>query len=227
MQGVKYFVVITQREYAEQYLDFLRKAGNAAVFAKLSNGTATDNTLDLLGLEKTEKITFEGLIREEDVPKLKKGLINELDISSAGNGIAFFMPVDSIGGGTAKNYFIGEAPVVKREKESEKMEERSKFVLIITVADKGNTDLVMDAARSAGASGGTAVKAKGTGAQIAKFFGISITEEKEMIYIVAKREMRDAIMHAIMEKAGMDTPAHGVAFSLPVDGVAGIRSLED
>ena len=107
------------------------------------------------------------------------------------------------------------------------MEERSKFVLIITVADKGNTDLVMDAARSAGASGGTAVKAKGTGTQIAKFFGISITEEKEMIYIVAKREMRDAIMHAIMEKAGMDTPAHGVAFSLPVDGVAGIRSLED
>ena len=106
MRGVKYFVVITQREYAEQYLDCLRKAGNAAVFAKLSNGTATDSTLDLLGLEKTEKITIEGLIREEDVPKLKKGLINELDISSAGNGIAFFMPVDSIGGGTAKNYFM-------------------------------------------------------------------------------------------------------------------------
>ena len=213
MQGVKYFIAITQREYTEQYLDFLRNAGNAVVFTKLTNGTATDGTLNCLGLEKTEKIMFEGLI-------------NELDISSAGNGIAFFMPVDGIGGGTAKKYLIGEAPVIKREEEEENMEERSKLVLIIIVADKGTTDLVMDAARGAGASGGTVVRAKGTGAEIAKFFGISITEEKEMVYIVSKRESRDDIMRAVMEKAGWDTPAHGVAFSLPVDSVVGIRSLE-
>lgn len=226
MQGVKYFIAITQREYTEQYLDFLRNAGNAVVFTKLTNGTATDSTLNCLGLEKTEKIMLEGLVREENVPALKKGLINELDISSAGNGIAFFMPVDGIGGGTAKKYLIGEAPVIKREEEEEKMEERSKLVLIIIVADKGTTDLVMDAARGAGASGGTVVRAKGTGAEIAKFFGISITEEKEMVYIVSKRESRDDIMRAVMEKAGWDTPAHGVAFSLPVDSVVGIRSLE-
>ena len=152
MQGVKYFIAITQREYTEQYLDFLRNAGNAVVFTKLTNGTATDGTLNCLGLEKTEKIMFEGLVREENVPALKKGLINELDISSAGNGIAFFMPVDGIGGGTAKKYLIGEAPVIKREEEEENMEERSKLVLIIIVADKGTTDLVMDAARGAGAS---------------------------------------------------------------------------
>ena len=226
MLGVKYFIAITQREYTEQYLDFLRKAGNAVVFTKLTNGTATDNTLNCLGLEKTEKIMLEGLVREENIPALKKGLINELDISSAGNGIAFFMPVDGIGGGTAKNYLIGEAPVIKREEEEENMEERSKLVLIIIVADKGTNDIVMDAARGAGASGGTVVRAKGTGAEIAKFFGISITEEKEMVYIVSKREARDDIMRAVMEKAGWDTPAHGVAFSLPVDSVVGIRSLE-
>lgn len=226
MQGVKYFIAITRRENSEQYLDFLRSASESVVFTKFSNGTATDSTLSVLGLERTEKAMFEGLIREEDVPKIKKGLVNNLNIGIPGNGIAIFMPVDGIGGNSAKDYLIGEAPLVKREEEN-KMEERSKIVLIITIADKGNTDLVMDAARSAGASGGTVVRAKGTGAQIAKFFGISITEEKEMIYIVAKREMRDDILHAIMDKAGYNTSAHGVAFSLPVDSVVGIRSFED
>ena len=107
------------------------------------------------------------------------------------------------------------------------MEEKSKFVLIIAIADRGNSELVMDAARSAGATGGTVLSAKGTGAKIAKFFGVVISEEKEMVHVVARRESRDAIMKAIMEKAGSDTPAHGVVFSLPVEQVDGIRSFAD
>ena len=89
-----------------------------------------------------------------------------------------------------------------------------------------NTELVMEAARGAGANGGTVVRAKGTGAEIAKFFGVSISEEKEMVYIVSSRKGRDDIMKAIMEKAGGKTEAHGVVFSLPVDGVIGIREFE-
>ena len=85
----------------------------------------------------------------------------------------------------------------------------------------------MESARSAGATGGTVLKAHGTGAEIAKFFGVSISEEKEMVYIVAKRDDRDAIMKAIMAKAGNNTNAHGIVYSLPVDSVAGIRSLEN
>ena len=99
--------------------------------------------------------------------------------------------------------------------------------LIVAISQHGYTDLIMEAARSAGASGGTVVKARGTGAEIAKFFGVSISEEKEMIYIVAKRTDRDAIMHAIMEKAGSASEAHGVSFSLPVDSVVGIKHFEE
>ena len=61
---------------------------------------------------------------------------------------------------------------------------------------------------------------------VAKFFGVSISEEKEMVYIVANREKRDDIMRAIMEKAGSNTEAHGVIFSLPVDGVVGLKDFE-
>ena len=105
MLGAKYFIVVTQREYAERYLGYLREQTRAAVLYKLVNGTATDTALNRMGLEKTEKIMFEGLIRDECAAEFRKGLINRLDISSAGNGIATFIPVDGIGGETAKKYF--------------------------------------------------------------------------------------------------------------------------
>ena len=126
-------------------------------------------------------------------------------------------------GSSSLKYFIGEREVQKKE---EQVMVESKSILIITIVDKGNTELVMDAARAAGAGGGTVMRAKGTGAEIAKFFGVSISEEKEMVYIVASRKGRDDIMRAIMEKAGRNTEAHGVVFSLPVDKVIGIREFE-
>lgn len=224
MQGFKYLTLITKREYSEQYLEFFRRLGIKGVLSTFCNGTATDLTLNHLGVEKTEKIMFETIVKEDQVGELVKGMMIEMNISAAGNGIAMFLPIDSVGGMSSLKYFTGEVEIEKKE-ESNKME--SKSVLIITVVDKGNTDIVMDAARSAGAGGGTVIKAKGTGAELAKFFGVSISEEKEMIYIVASRENRDAIMHAVMEKAGRNTDAHGVIFTLPVDSVVGIKAFEE
>ena len=226
MKGLKYFIAITKREYSEDYLDFFHRHGVKGVISLLCNGTAKESTLSLLGLERTEKVMFKTMIPEDKIGEILKGLIVEMDISSAGNGIAALMPIDSIGGTSSLKHFIGEKPLEKKENESMNSTE-SKVVMIITIVNKGNTDLVMDAARSAGAGGGTVVRAKGTGAQMAKFFGVSISEEKEMVYIVARRDTRDAIMKAIMEKAGTQTDAHGILFSLPIDSVVGLKAFDN
>jgi N utilization substance protein A len=82
-------------------------------------------------------------------------------------------------------------------------------------------------AREAGARGGTVVHAKGTGSKYSnKFFGISIAEEKEMIYIVAGENQKKEIMRAIMDNAGIDSEAHTIVFSLPVSDTAGLRLLD-
>lgn len=226
MKGLKYLIAITKREYSEDYLEFFHRHGVKGVISLLCNGTASESTLSLLGLEKTEKVMFQTMIPEENIAKILKGLIFEMDISSAGNGIAALMPIDSIGGASSLKHFIGDNPIEKKEKDSMSLNE-SKTVMIITIVNKGNVDLVMDAARSAGAGGGTVVRAKGTGAEIAKFFGVSISEEKEMVYIVARRDTRDSIMKAIMEKAGTHTDAHGILFSLPIDSVVGLKAFEN
>lgn len=222
MTGYKYLIIITDRDYKEGYLQLLREEGVERVVEKFGEGTAGESTLDLFGLERRDKVVLEAIVQGERESSILKGMKLRLNIEAVGNGIALFLPVDCIGGASSKRHFIGDA--VSENKENSDME--SKNVLIITVVDKGNTDLVMDAAKSAGATGGSVIRAHGTGTEVAKFFGVSISEEKDMVHIVAARSNRDAIIRAIMEKAGAQTPAHGIVYCLPVDTVAGIAALE-
>ena len=224
MKGLKYLILITHREYTEKYLEFFRNHNLPRVNYKLCYGTASEKMLSYLGIDNNDKVMFETMVTTPEIKQLEKDLYLEMDIGAAGNGLAVFIPIDGVGGQSSLRYFVGDRTF---DKEKEEMTQESKNVLIMTIVDKGNTDLVMNSARDAGASGGTVVRAKGTGAEIAKFFGVSITEEKEMVYIVSSRESRDAIMQAIMDKAGAKTQAHGIVFSLPVDKVVGIKHFED
>ena len=98
-----------------------------------------------------------------------------------------------------------------------------KFDLIITIVNRGFADDVMNAARSAGAHGGTILCARGSGIhETAKFFGISIQPEKELILILVRREEKREIMQAIGREAGLTKEGQGLSFSLPVDDVVGI-----
>ncbi len=47
-----------------------------------------------------------------------------------------------------------------------------------------------------------------------------------MIFIVAKTEDKNRIMKAIMEKAGLESPAKSIVFSMPVTDTAGLRLKE-
>ena len=60
-----------------------------------------------------------------------------------------------------------------------------------------------------------------------KFFGVSIAKEKEVILIVARKEQKADIMRSIMTRAGTDTDAGAVVFSVPVSEVAGFGMFDE
>ena len=102
------------------------------------------------------------------------------------------------------------------------------YELIVVILNEGHSDMVMDAARSAGAGGGTVLHAKGTGSKRGeKFFGVSLADEKDMVYIIAYADEKAAIMRAINENAGPGTKAGAICFSLPVSSVAGLRERDE
>ena len=97
------------------------------------------------------------------------------------------------------------------------------YELIISIINRGFADDVMEAARGAGAGGGTIVHAHGAGAHEAeKLFGITIHPEKELMLILVEAENRNAVMTAISKQAGLGTEGAGISFSLPVGDVLGI-----
>ena len=98
------------------------------------------------------------------------------------------------------------------------MAESNKKELIVCIINNGFSDLVMDAAKRSGAKGGTTFHARGTGnPDIEKFFGISISPEKEVILIVVDTAIKDEVVSAIYKDAGLDTKGQGIVFTLPVD----------
>lgn len=105
--------------------------------------------------------------------------------------------------------------------EKEKVE---KYEVIVAIVNEGHSDKVMDAAREAGARGGTISHARGSGnKEIEKKYGIIITPQKEMLYILVSEAIRDQVMSAINKAVGIDTPGQGIVFSLPVDNISGLK----
>ena len=149
----------------------------------------------------------------------------KLKIDAPGGGISFIIPLISLGGKKTLQFLIEKEDYQKEEESTLK---NTNHQLIIVITEPGYTNMVMDAARSAGAYGGTVIHAKGTGMEMAeKFMGVSLASEKELVLIVVKTEQKNAIMQAIMKDAGLTTKAKSIAFSLPVTDTAGLRLVED
>ena len=100
------------------------------------------------------------------------------------------------------------------------------YVSILCIVNAGFSDDVMSVARDCGAKGGTVINARGTARDEAtKKFGIAFEPEKEIVLILVEMGIKDAILHAIYQKVGLNSPGQGIAFAIPVDDVIGITPV--
>ena len=225
MSKLHLMTTIINRNQIKKYYNLYKEDELQVMFITLGRGTASGDILDYLGLESTEKAVIFSVLEEEKWSGIKKDLRQKLQIDAPGEGIAFLVPLSSIGGKKALQFLTANQEF---QKEEESVLKDTVYELIIAIANQGYIELVMDAARGAGAYGGTVIHAKGTGMEQAeKFMGVSVAAEKEMIFIVAKKEQKNLIMKAVMEQAGLTTKAKAVVFSLPVTDTAGLKLLED
>lgn len=218
-------ITIVDRKIGKKYQSLYKENEHHVMFSSLGFGTAASEILNYLGLEATEKAVIFSVQEEEKWLHIKKQLQRKLRIDAPGGGIAFIIPLSSIGGKKSLQFLLEKQ---NYQKEEESTLKDTVHELIIVIANQGNIELVMDAARGAGAYGGTVIHARGTGMEKAEqFLGFSLASEKEMIFIVAQKEQKNNIMKAIMENAGSDSRAKSIVFSLPVTDTAGLRLIED
>ena len=85
---------------------------------------------------------------------------------------------------------------------------------------------VIDIARETGIKGATIMNVRGGIAQHATIMGITIDKEKDMIISVTDKETAEKTMAALKERAGIKTPAHTICFTIPVEKVVGLTTLD-
>lgn len=176
MSSLFLMVTITDRRSTDAFLQLYEQRGVDVNLRTVGSGTAVRETLATLGLEKTEKAVLLAVVTEDTWKAVRIDLRRKMRIDVPGTGIAFTVPLSSIGGRRALMFLTQHQPLTLKEESTLK---DTHYELLLVIANQGHTGTIMDAARAAGAGGGTVIHAKGTGMEgAAQFLGRGAGERK-------------------------------------------------
>ena len=190
-------------------------------------GTAHSEVLKAFGLSGTEKTVGLCVIQRGKARQVMTSVTERLEMTSPGHGIVCTIPLSGVSKSIARA-FEAENNEHAEDNHMEHSETNGeKYEMVIAITDNGYSEEVMDAARSVQARGGTVLHARQTAVgDAAKFFGIALQPDKEMIMIMIEKSRKLELMQAISKVCGMHTDAHGLVIALPVESCAGLASAE-
>lgn len=216
MNKLSLMFIISSSNKEKYYLKLLDKYKIKFKAITHGNGTASSSVLEYFGLNEVERSIILSVMPTVMSKYILRYMKQRLKIEEPGNGIAFTIPLSS------STKYMNDV-YNKVEMEDFDMEESNKH-LIITIVNEGYAEIIMNAAKKAGATGGTTINGRGLETEkIIKFLGISIEPEKDIVLIIAESEQKVKIMNEIVEACGLKTPGAGICFSVPVDHVAGLK----
>ncbi|MBE6689508.1 MAG: transposase [Ruminococcaceae bacterium] len=217
-------IVITTHKLAEKANEMFRAADVPIQYDWNAVGTASSEMIDVLGLGSPERCVLITFLPGVFAGKMLRKLKRELKLSTVNSGIAFTLPLSG-----ASNILVRMTGQLEnnRQREVETKMNDIKHYLIIAAVNQGYSEKVMEAARGAGARGGTVVPSRCIGNEQATVWGVSLQEEKDMVLIVANKDNKLSIMKEISEKCGAHSEAKGMVISLPIDTALGLSDQDD
>jgi nitrogen regulatory protein PII len=139
---------------------------------------------------------------------------NEMSLHKKNSGICFISPANNVFG-------VGQSVPDASEKREDDQEVM--YNAIYTIVQKGMAEDVVDAARAAGARGGTIINARGSGANdTMTVFAMPIEPEREIVLILADKDATEAIAAAIRGRIDFEQHGAGILFVLGVSEVYGL-----
>jgi nitrogen regulatory protein PII len=102
------------------------------------------------------------------------------------------------------------------------MENEMKNKALFIIVNAGFAESVLDIARDIGIGGATIMNARGEGTRHKSFMGITIDDEREIIVTITDETTAKKAMTAIKEQVGINTPAHSMCFTMPIEYMTGI-----
>ena len=148
MQKMYLFITITQRDDSDEFTNFFNSKDVSVIYSTPCEGTVRQKTLSLFGLDATLKTVHYCVVTSNKKNELIKTLTREMAIDLPNRGIAVAIPLTSMGGKRALEMYANGH---ENDTEEEQIMQEKQMELIVAICEKGHTETVMDAARSAGA----------------------------------------------------------------------------
>ncbi len=193
-------------------------------------GTAPSEMLDIFGLGGTSRLVTIGFLPKCRVKELLSAMRSRLFYHQRGGGIAFSIPITGIQGNFYQILDAERSEKAKKtvkdrtETDMEQTEKKSGYTLIWASVAAGFSDDVIDAARAAGAKGGTVLKGLRCNSEpVSRQFGVSRQTEQDFVMIVTHKAKKTEVMSAISRSCGLGQEAHGIVLALPVDDAMGLE----
>ena len=221
---IQALVLITTPRQADRAADIFVRRGLDMHYRFNAQGTAPNEIVDMLGLGGVNKSIMISVLPKELSGIMMESFRTELQIHAVNSGIAFTIPLNGI------SNILLRVLAQDAEKNGTSLYGKdetgmadNRHTLVVAIVNRGFSGEVMDAAKRAGARGGTIVHSRHTGdEEKTGFWGLGIQEEKEIVMILTEVDKKVGIMKSVGERCGAHSNAKGIVISLPVDAVAGI-----
>lgn len=217
-------VLITNPKLAEKATRIFRKSTLPVQYRLNAQGTASSEIMDMLGLGSIDKCILMSTVPRQLGDAMLTRLRQELRLGAVNSGIAFTISLTGVNKLLMRMLMRSdEENAAHNIRKVGNIMSDTKYALVVAAVNIGFSGDVMDAAKAAGASGGTVIHSRWIGnEEIAASWGLSMQEEKELVLILSEEEKRVEIMSGISEKCGMRSDARGLVMSLPIDAVMGL-----
>lgn len=216
----KLIVSIVPHNSGELVTNVARQAGANGGTIFMGRGTAQNNIIQLLGLGDTSKDIVFILVEDKDLKNVVCKIVEECSKKKSHFGVLFTLDVSAFfksGNAGANEKSRGTSTYDLSANENFNNGDDSmtnSYQMINIIVNKGYAEDAMAAARKAGASGGTVISARGTAREgDAKFFGVEIVPEKEMLMILVPDEKKDDIINAVSSLDCFKKAGSGIVFS--------------
>lgn len=213
MAGFNIICCVVNMGDGSKTLRAAKKYGIKDGTVSIGRGTVNSRMLEFLGISDIRKEIVTMIVKKELTTKAISGISKEMAFDKPNRGIAFSYSISE---------FIDGKNVVYNAEISEVKD--IMYNAIYVVVDKGKAEDVIDVANKAGARGGTVVNARGSGVhKTQKLFSIEIEPEKEKLFIITKKELKDTIVETIKDYLKIDEPGNGIMYVLDINEVYGLH----
>lgn len=204
--------VIINYQLGSKVIRIAKQHGVTGGTVFLGKGTVNSRLLEFLDLYDIRKeivlLIAEKAIAQKALIELNK----EFNFAKPNHGIAFSMPVINFKGSL-------DCGTINESRGGRETMYRAVF----TIVDKGKADDVVDAAKKAGARGGTIINARGSGIhETQTVFSMNIEPEKELVLVLVDQTLVDPVVSSIREHLRIDKPGNGIIFVQQVNEVYGL-----